>query len=104
MKKLGLKLQIRLYALSKIFMINLGSKVLYKGQRYEVCNGVRPGSWRLEPRELLPDEGWVPRGECRKLLTLNNLKQTYSFHVRFYEDYWLDIWVNVRPRRKGEWY
>ena len=104
MKRFLLKLQIRLYALSKIFTVNLGSKVIYKGNVYEVCNGVRSMSWRLEPSLTLPDDGWVLRSECRKILSLKNLRQTYNFLVKFYEGYWLDIWTNVRPREKGEWY
>lgn len=104
MKRFWLKLQIRFYALSKIFAINIGSKVLYKGNEYEVCNGVRHGKWRLEPSLALPDDGWVLRSECRKILSLKNLRKTYNFFVNFYEGYWLDFWTNVRSRKKGEWY
>lgn len=104
MKSLWLKLIIRLYAVSKIFDVNLGSRVHYKGKIYEVCNGLRPISWRIEPSKDLPDDGWVRREDCKKVINISNLRQTYNFLVRFYEQNWLDIWVNVRPRRKGEWY
>ena len=104
MKKAVLLLKIKLYALSRIFSVNLGSKVKYKGKVYEVCNGVRSNSWRLEPSKNLPDYGWVKRDECRKIFNLKNFRQSYKFFVIFYKTNWLDIWVNVRPRKKGEWY
>ena len=104
MKRFILLTKIRLYALSKVFSINIGSKVKYKRQLYEVCNGVRPDSWRLEPSKQLPDDGWIKREDCKKVLSLWDIAQSYRFHVSFYKSYWLDIWCNVRPRRKGEWY
>ena len=93
MKRLWLRLRIRLYALSRLPSINIGNKVMYQGSEYEVCNGVRQNSWRLEPSEALPDDGWVKRNKCRKILSIKNLRQTYGFFVRFYEGYWLDIWA-----------
>lgn len=98
MRRLWFKLRIRLYALSQLFSINIGSKVIYRGSEYEVCNGVRQNSWRLEPSADLPDDGWVRRNECRKVLSFRNLLQTYRFFIQFYEGYWLDIWAKGLQR------
>ena len=94
-KRLWLRLKIRLYALSRIFCINIGSEIRYQGEEYVVCNGVRSGKWRLEPSGLLSDSGWVSRSECKKVISWRNLRQTYKFFVEFYGGYWLEIWVNA---------
>lgn len=97
MKRQIILLRIKLNALSRIFSVNLGSHVLYRGKEYVVCNGVRCGSWRIEPvsetDEMLPYDGWVKRNECRKILSWKNCKQTYNYFVRFWKENWLDIWM-----------
>lgn len=73
-----------------IFRTNLGDWVWYKGKKYEVCNGVRPYSWRLELND--GTEGWVKRDECRKVLSIKNFKHSFYYGLWFYRTNWLDIW------------
>lgn len=75
-----------------IFRINLGNRVRYRGMVYTVSNGVRVCSWRLGGLDN-GDDGWVPRDECRLLLTPANLLHSFTSGYRFYMGYWYAIWV-----------
>lgn len=74
-----------------MFRINLGDLVWYKGKKYVVLNGVRPHSWKLNIQKN-DNDGWVPRNECRKVLTLKNMYGSFKSGYRFYMGYWYDIW------------
>ena len=81
---------IRWLALQWVKHVNLGDEVIHNGIVRKVTNGVHSGCWTLSnPRQEL-----VPRTECRKRLTPKNLLHSYRSGVRFYEGYWLSIWVN----------
>lgn len=99
LRKIYYNIIIRIYAISRIFKMNLGSYVLYKNKKYKIHNGVRSNYWRLEPSVDLPSDRWVKRCECKKIMTLNNLKQTYSFFVSFYTTNWLSIWIENGKKR-----
>lgn len=79
------------YAFKWVFKINLGDLVYYKGNKYTVANGVRQGMWRLYEYEN-HDDGWVSRGDCKKVLGLKNLYHSFKSGVKFYRGYWVQIW------------
>lgn len=88
-RRLRYRAYIRWLAIRWMFQINVGDLVLHKGIVRAVNNGASPGSWTL----LNPYEEYVPRSECRKVWTPANMLRSYRSGVRFYEGYWLSIWV-----------
>ena len=92
--KLYWKIRIFFLALRWITRTNFGDVVVYKRQKYIVCNGVRSGSWRLGDLDN-GDDGWVLRSECKKVLTLKNIKHSFCAGYRFYMTSWFDIWCQV---------
>lgn len=91
MNKLYWKIRIFFMSLRWCLQINLGDKVWYKGKKYTVCNGVRCGSWRLGDLDN-GDDGWVPREDCRKVISWSNFKHDFNYGWRFYMTSWYDIW------------
>ena len=90
-KKLYWKARINWLALQWIPNVNLGDVVRYQGKKYEVCNGVRYGQWRLGDLENERD-GWVPRSECKKVWTIANIRHSFFAGRNFYMTSWYDIW------------
>lgn len=88
--RLYYQMYIRWNAIQWVLQTNLGDLVIHKGRRRTVCNGVVSGRWTLSD----PYEEFVPREECRKVLTVGNLYRSYKSGVWFYTTNWLDIWVN----------
>jgi hypothetical protein len=82
--------------------INLGNHVWYRGTKYIVVNGVIPGMWRLAHFDN-GDNGWVPREDCRLVITFPNLWHSVRSGYRFFMGYWFRIWVNqrLRPQKAG---
>jgi len=74
-----------------LFQINLGNSVWYGGTRHTVYNGVYPESWRLSG--VTQNDGWVPRSDCKLVLTLPNLWHSISSGYSFYMTCWYSIWV-----------
>lgn len=91
MKKVWYWVYIRYLATRWVFQVNLGNEVFYKGKKYTVANGTRTGCWRLHDLDNNKD-GWVPRSECKLVLSYKNLHRSYKYGVRFYMGYWYDIW------------
>ena len=92
MKKIKYKILIICLSIKWMFRINLGDWVIYKNNKYIVCNGVRCDSWRLGALEN-GHEGWVLRKECKKVRTIKNMMGSYYFGYQFYMTNWYDIWV-----------
>jgi hypothetical protein len=85
------RLRIFFLALRWIPQINLGDMVWYKGNKYRVLNGVRCKSWRLSGLDN-EDDGWVPRCECKKVLSPTNMIDSFRSGWNFYMTSWYEIW------------
>lgn len=92
--KIYWRIRIIFLSLRWIPQVNLGDIVIYNGDKYTVCNGVRPMSWRLEPSKDLSDSGWVSRKECRKVWSLKNIWYSFYSGYNFYMTSWFQIWAN----------
>lgn len=82
--------------------INLKDYVWYRGKKYVVLNGVSCNSWRLVGLDN-GQEGWVPRHECGKLWTVENIVGSFKSGYNFYMTSWFDIWVRegIKPWMKN---
>ncbi len=94
LQKIRVKFLIIHLCIRWMFRVNLGDKVIYKGQEYVVANGVRSNSWRLHGLNN-GVSGWVSRDDCCKVKTLPNYINSFKSGYRFYVGYWYDIWVRV---------
>lgn len=74
-----------------IFQVNLGDYVWYKRKKYLVHSGVRCESWRLGGLDN-GDSGWVPRKDCRKVLSFKNIIHSFKSGRYFYMTSWYSIW------------
>lgn len=85
-----------------ILKMGIGDWVWYKGKKYQIYNGVYLGMWRLGKLQNDHD-GWVPRNECKKVLTLSNLIGSFKSGYWFYMTSWYDIWKNqgIQPWMLG---
>ena len=85
-----------------MFRTNLGDLVWYQGKQYRINNGVRLESWRLPGLEN-GDRGWVPRSECKKVLTWDNYRGSFQRAKSFYLTNWYAIWKRngVQPWMRG---
>ena len=97
MKKIFYRVLIIFLSFKWIFRVNLGDLIAYKGKRYQVLNGVRCHMWRLDLDN--GDQGWVPRKDCKKILSFKNMFGSFQSGYRFYIGYWFNIWVNrgIKP-------
>ncbi|MFA5408685.1 MAG: hypothetical protein WC343_07950 [Bacilli bacterium] len=93
MKKYYWKFRIFLLAMKWIFRTNLGDLVWYEGKQYEVCNGTRDNSWRLDLEN--DNGGWVRRNDCRKVWSWRNCRHSFAFGWNFYMTNWYDIWCQA---------
>lgn len=91
MRRIYYKLFIRWLALRWMFQINLGNRVWHEGELWRVDNGV--AGWTLRRVSDNMRKEYVPREEVKLQITPTNLLSSYRYGVRFYEGYWLDIWV-----------
>lgn len=92
-KRLYYRVKIFILALRWIPQINLGDTVYYNGEKYMVINGVRSNSWQLCGLDNAND-GWVRRKDCKKELSLNNIKHSFLYGWNFYMTSWFEIWCN----------
>jgi hypothetical protein len=85
-----------------MFKTNLGNYVWYKGKKHIVCNGVISEMWRLGDLDN-GHEGWVPRKECKLVLSADNIFHSFKWGYGFYMGYWYDIWVRegIKDWMKG---
>lgn len=93
---------VYLLALIWVFRVNLGDLVHYRGKKYSVANGTRCDSWRLYDLDN-GDDGWVPRAECRKVLSLRNYIGSFKSGVWFYKTSWLSIWKHSGAKGNIIW-
>jgi len=93
MKQLYWRARIFFLSLRWILQINLGDMVIYRGKKYTVCNGVRPGSWRLGDLDNNSD-GWVPRKDCKKVWNVANIRHSFFSGWNFYMKNWFGIWCH----------
>lgn len=103
MKDRGMKFFTKIYyrtyiaylAIRWIFQINLGNKVTYKGKIYWVDNGVISGCWTLSPEDRKGARlEYIPREECKLVLTPLNLHRSFRYGYWFYMTSWYQIWCN----------
>ena len=88
--KLYWKIRILWMALRWIPQTNLGDEIIYQGKKYTIINGVRPESWRIDLNN--DDGGWVKRKDCKKVLSISNIKHSFYSGYNFYMTSWFDIW------------
>lgn len=85
------KLLIVFLSIKWMFRINIGDYVWYQRNKYVVINGASSESWKLAGYEN-DNESYVPRKDCKKVLTPKNLIHSFNSGYNFYMDYWYDIW------------
>lgn len=85
-----------------IFRMGIGDMVWYKGQKYQISNGVYSGMWRLVGLQNNQD-GWVQRSECKKVISFKNMLGSFKSGYWFYMTSWYAIWKNegIKPWMKG---
>lgn len=89
LRRLYFRMYIRWLALQWVRRINVGDAVWHNGRIRVVSNGAHDGFWTLTD----PWEEFIPRSECRKVVSFQNFLWGYRSGVQFYTTAWLDIWV-----------
>jgi|AntAceMinimDraft_17_1070374.scaffolds.fasta_scaffold19607_1 hypothetical protein len=100
MDKIKYKILIVLLSIKWMLRVNLGDYVWYNGEKHMVLNGVRSDSWRLNDIDY--DSGWVRRSKCKKVISLNNICQSFSSGYNFYMTNWYQLWISngIKPWMK----
>ena len=79
------------FSIRAIFRQNLGDEIKYKGEKHLIQNGTRPNQWKIGYN---PDnsEWWVNRSECKKVISPENIRHSFTFMWNFYKTNWFSIW------------
>lgn len=92
------RIRIVFMALKWIPRFNLGDEVIYDGHVWGLSDGVRDPIWKLfRPGASVE----VHRDKFRKVRSLSNYWHSFQSGRKFYEGYWLAIWVSNDWRARG---
>lgn len=97
-RKLKFRIFIIFLSSKWMFRTMIGDWVLYRGQKYQILNGVRCESWHLIDLTNCA-QGWVPRKDCKKIWTLSGVLKSFRYGYRFYMTNWYSIWISqgIKP-------
>lgn len=97
MKSIYWEIRIALLSLRGIWRLNLGDRVIYRGQKMTLIQGVGSPIWDMV--DGVGECHTVNKALFRKSLAPQNLWRGFRFRQEFYRTSWKAIWMRqgIRP-------